>query len=330
MDSTRDNSTHGGNLSARRAYVFTPLDTGTKITITITSCTIGVLAAISNAIIIYFTATARRSREQRAFNRSHAAYFVMSLACSDLCASVITIPLHNASELWVDFVKTDFMCTVVRVLHIAFPVITINNLIVISVERYLGIFRPLYIPSKRVVKGLIVGAWVAGLATTLVLTGTYKLTPTAVGENHYYLKCLYDTTDPTAKAQVIAFILLQFLLPCIGLAIVNIHITKFVNKRNRVSPEEIGTNLKSDAWRFKNSRMFVAIIFTFIVPYFPWFLYTAVNANITVAAHEELVIRYCFSIIAFANCLANPIIYFLFSKEFRNRLFRALTCSHAT
>ncbi|XP_032218534.1 QRFP-like peptide receptor [Nematostella vectensis] len=324
MDSTVDNFTQGGNLSAGRAYVLTPLDTGTKITLTTITCTIGVLAAISNAIIIYFTVTALRRPRVLAFNRSHTAYFVMSLACSDLCASGMTIPVYNAAELWIDFVNTDFMCTVVRVLNIAFPIITINNLIVISVERYLCMFHPFYIPSRRVVKGLIVGAWVAGLGTTLVLTGTYKLIPKAVGENHFYLKCLYDTTDPTAKAQVIAFVLLQFLLPFIGLAIVNIRITKFLNKRNRVSPEETGSNLKSDDWRLKNSRMFVTIVATFIVPYFPWFVYTAVNANITIAAYEELVFRHCFSIIAFANCLVNPIIYFLFSKEFRNRLSRAL------
>ncbi|EDO45120.1 predicted protein [Nematostella vectensis] len=298
-------------------YTFMPLEYPAKVSLTVTAYTIGILAAVGNALIIHFTRTEKRAA--RALGRAHASYFVLSLATSDLCASIISIPL-STTQMFIDFLTSDWRCKAYRTVIISFPVITINNLVVIAVERYLAVLRPFHLPSNRLVKVLIAGAWVAGVLMTMVYTATSGMIPAIIDQDHFTLVCFTDDTVTTHRVMVLIFIVIMNLIPTIGLLIIAILITRHLNKRT-VSPE-VRSNQKSDAWKHKTTRMFVTIVVSFAAPYLLWFVYIALNITVKpdLRFAEEFIIRYSFSIMALSNGMVNVFIYFSYIKQLRKRL----------
>ncbi|EDO43341.1 predicted protein [Nematostella vectensis] len=308
------NSTRYINTSASdRSYTFTPLTSQTKLTLTAIIYLVGVIATIGNIGIIAF----RHALNNRRLQRNRTFYFVQSLAWSDLGASVLSLPLYNAIML-VDVVKNDYICKAVRAVNIAFPVITIQNLLVIALERYVAIFHPFFMPSIKTVKRLVLMAWAYGIVGSIIISATYNLIPVNIDNDKYTLVCLYDNSIPAYKFMFYGFVIFVYIIPSAILVFIVIRMTRYFRK-GRVSIENCNS---ADKLRLTGSRMFLDILIAFIIPYLLWFAYTIANFTFKpkLSFETEFILRYAIVTLAYANGAINPAIYVYHTKELREIL----------
>ncbi|XP_032237494.2 adenosine receptor A3 [Nematostella vectensis] len=305
---------NGTNLT----YVSLPLTARVRETLATISSIIAVLCILSNGTVLYFQRTQRSpsTKGLQVFRRPLNGYFVQSMALSDITASLKGIILH-VCQLLANIFLNDWICRAVRFSQFAFPSITICNLVAVSVERYLGIFYPFRVPSDQAVRRSIIGAWMVEFAVTFFPSATYHLMPVKTSEQYYHILCRYNNNHPVFRAMLFCYAGIVFFIPCIGLFVVAIRITRHMQKR---------TFCNFDSLRFKGYKMFVSLVFAFVFPYMNFFLYTIVTMTVkpNFSFDVDFFLRYTGTTVAFANGLINPIIYFYYNTAYRTRLKRAL------
>lgn len=172
------NANFSTNITGR--YVFLPVDLPVRVTIYTLFGFCGLYAILANAMTLYIIDEHAKRRKGKCTRTSFDRFFVTlafakSLAVSDLLCSIIFVPLTTTLN-FLDIVNNDLVCKAVRFTNIFFPVVTINNLFVIGIERYMAVFHPYRVPTLRTVKKLVVGAWVVGAVITILPTITQCLT----------------------------------------------------------------------------------------------------------------------------------------------------------
>ena len=119
-------------------YVFSPVDVTAKWLLCAHFSTIGCLGFVGNCLLLYFLwkkpkrNAIQRSRFVRNFN-----LYVRSMSLSDILSCTVSLPLICIQILF-DVFQSGWACKLVRYLNFIFPAITINNLVVISLEKYLS------------------------------------------------------------------------------------------------------------------------------------------------------------------------------------------------
>ena len=147
----------------RRVYVFRPADFTTKLALILVFASVGTVGFVGNILIYCFTSFKRNvvSYMQstpfvRIFN-----FYIKSLALSDILTSIISLPLI-CIQIMVDVFQHDWACRIVRFISILLCSITMNNLMVISLERYLSTRTVPRTLSVSTVRKLVFTAWLVG------------------------------------------------------------------------------------------------------------------------------------------------------------------------
>jgi hypothetical protein len=318
-------------------YVFTPIYPLFKAFLVILTIPCGLVGLVGNAFILYFTFKARNARgslfRRRSFNRSLlVTHFVRSLAVSDilgsivitfmLCFEQVTATMINSPErsLWV--------CWLSRFPYYIFPFVTINNLLVISMERYFSVFRPFRVPTPKTVKRLVVGAWLLGIGVSLMVTVMAEQVRYDLHSNQYTITCKFTTNDVFWKKIVFACVaMLQYFIPNFLLIYISISITQFLHKRR--SAIQVGRlRYSSQAWRFQGTRMFVRVFIAFALPCSLFFFYGIVNIFIKykLSFKADYVVRCASAFSVLFNSAINPLIYCTSSVYFSEKLRKNLWC----
>ena len=121
-----------------RIYVFSPVGATTKWALCALFSSIGCLGFFGNCLLLYFLwkkpkgNPIQRSRFAQNFN-----LYVRSMSLSDILCCAVSLPLICIQILF-DVFQSGWPCKLVRYVNFIFPVITINNLVVISLEKYLS------------------------------------------------------------------------------------------------------------------------------------------------------------------------------------------------
>ncbi|XP_031575019.1 tyramine receptor tyra-2-like [Actinia tenebrosa] len=315
--SLRTNNSRNVSEIITRAYVFAPVSNNVKLVISTAMLLFGVYGLIANSLILYFKHKQHRRRRhlrQKPCSRSLTEYFINSLALSDLLSSLISLPLFTA-EMFIDFVHNDWICKVNRFLNIIFPVITILNLLVIGVERYFASFHPFIKPSRRKAKKIVVGAWFLGALITLVPIPTYKLIHYDIGENSFTLMCKYDNSLALYQGLFLGFVVVIYFVPSSILIFVNLRILNLIRRHRNIGN-------RYHFGRLKATRMFVFLIFAFIIPYSLFSVYggLVVILKIRVPLTADYLTRHMSVLLTFANGAISASILFHNERYLRKML----------
>lgn len=188
--------------SPQSTYVFLPVSNTVKLSILCPTVFAGVYGLIANSLILYFMHKKSTSnRLQNAFRRSLTDRFIQSLAFSDVLCSILSLPVYSV-EFYVDFIKTDLSCKITRYVSFFCPIVTIVNYFVIGIERYLGVYHPLRLPSQRVCKRLVVAAWCVGAAVVFIVLPSYNLVRYDIDSHTYTMVCKYDNSAKLTNIQL--------------------------------------------------------------------------------------------------------------------------------
>ena len=310
----------------RPVYVFTPAGFTTKLGIVVLFAIVGTVGFVGIAFIHYFVSRKRKSvsfLKFTAFERNFNDY-IKSLALSDMLSNAISVPLL-CIQIMFDVFQHSWACRFVRFLGILFPSITMNNLIVISFERYLATRAVPHIFNVSTVRKLVFGAWIAGLIMVLGPTATINGLRYDLNETHYTVICKYDNSNFTFRVIIAGYTTIQHLIPSVILSYFNISVAKTMWTRQRRRTDIQRNNAIRASLRaatLRGTYHLVAITFAFIIPYSALLYYGTyvVLAKPSLDFQEDFLTRYLSAVLFFSNSAINFIIYVLQMKDFRTFL----------
>ncbi|XP_020624516.1 uncharacterized protein LOC110061986 [Orbicella faveolata] len=210
-----------------RVYVFTPAGFTTKLALVFVFASVGTVGLVGNVLIYYFMSFKRKVVSYMQYNpflRNFNSY-IKSLALSDIMSNMISLPLI-CIQIMVDVFQHDWACRIVRFIGILLPSITMNNLMVISVERYLATRAVPRSFSVSSVRKLVFTAWLAGFIVVLGPTATFKGIRCDLNDTHYTVVCKYDNSYLPFRIIAVCYALVQHLIPCVILSYLNISVAK--------------------------------------------------------------------------------------------------------
>jgi hypothetical protein len=245
-------------------------------------------------------------------------YFVNSLAITDVCNSLINIPLF-AINMFEEFLVYKVGCLVYSVTLFTLPAVTILNLLVISVERYLAIFYPHHAPERRLSRKLVIGAWIGGFIVGILTTLTMDIVRHDINDLEYALTCKYDKQVPWKNGLYTAIAILMFFLPTIAMFYTASRIICFLKKRKRQIMQGRHNTTNKRTTSFQDTQLLMNVIFAFCIPYSLFFVYNTVKTfkNVELSFHDDYTIRVVSALTALSNSAINPIIYVHGSRQIR-------------
>ncbi|XP_078377851.1 melanopsin-like [Oculina patagonica] len=308
-------------------YIFTPAGVMAKRLLGLILLAIGGIGFLGNYFIFLFLCKQRRRRT------IHTSCFVVnlnlyirSLSLSDLLSCAVSLPLLCIQILF-DVFQSGWPCKVVRYLNFMFPAVTVNNLVVISLEKYLSTRKvPRTFRAARVRK-MIICAWVLGITVMLVPAVSYDGVRVDLNNTHFTVICSNVENFYPFKIALIIFPI-QYIFPSVLIIYINFCLIKTVWASGR---REIGNGVNNAfkanlvASRIKGTSLLIALTFAFIIPYLSYIgnvAYTQI-AKPQRAFATDFLIRYaCGGIAAYFSSAINFLIYFVQIKDFRSFLIK--------
>ena len=321
---------HDSAPQLNRIYVFTPVAATAKWALCGLFSTIGCLGFFGNCLLLFFLWKKPKGNPiQRSSFMKNFNLYVTSMSLSDIFSCALSLPLICIQILF-DVFHTGWACKLVRYVNFIFPAITINNLVVISLEKYLSTRANPRTFSAATVHKMIICAWVFGLFFMLFPTATYDGVRVDLNDTHFTVVCRNDPNFYPFRIILVVFPV-QYLLPGIFIAYINICLMETLwirgNRNVGNGPLNNAFKAKMRAVRIKGISLLITITFTFIFSYFVFLGYQIANTLLTPTNRDfstDFIIRYASGSIAYLNCVTDVVIYFVQMKDFREFLRKRL------
>ncbi|XP_078354393.1 adenosine receptor A3-like [Oculina patagonica] len=305
-----------------RIYVFTPAGFTTKLVIVSLMAICGIVGFVGNFFIYYFISFKKERVSYLKYNPflRNLNVYIKSLALSDIFSNMISLPLICV-QIMFDVFQRGWACRIVRFLGIMFASITMNNLIVISIERYLATRAVPRSFSVSTVRKLVFSAWIVGFVIVLGPTATFNGIRYDLNETHYTVICKYDNSNFLFSVIFASYTVLQHLIPSVILSILNIFVAKTMWAKQKRKIDIQRNNAIRASLRTANLRgtyLLVAITFAFILPYSASFYYATyvMLAKPSLDFQADFITRYLSVVVFYSNSAINFIIYVVQMKDF--------------
>ena len=323
--STSESLTPLSNMSGHessRLYIFTPAGYTTKLALLVSMGTVGLLGFVGSCLTLCFVSSRRPALYlQSSRFMKNLNFYIQSLALSDMFSAIVSLPL-TCIQIYFDLFQTHWGCKIVRYINIVFPIITINNLVVIGMEKYLSLRRVPRTLKISTVRKLIFLAWLAGFALTLVPAATFRGIRYDLNATHFTVICKYDREYLPFRLMFLSFTVVVYVLPSIFLIVVNVSLirTVWVKVKMTIS-NQVNNPIKAKlrAAKIRGTFLLIAITFAFVIPYFAYLGYVTYNmiAKPEIDFQTDYIIRFASGVLAFSNSAINFAIYVVQMKDFR-------------
>ena len=242
-------------------------------------------------------------------------YFIMSLACTDIVALMISVPFYTINYAHILSYMPEAVCKTLLPTGNVLVVVSVYTHVAIALERRRAILFPLLPkPSPRTIKTFIALIW---------------LVPVIVfGSTVYYFSQLYwgsfcsyriDLGVAYLKAFFLFFVVTNFVIPLATLILSYRQIVRAL-KQNIAPTEELAETNAAFALRLKNQRKVVncliALVCAFVTLKFPFY------SSLMLVTFKKSMYFFTFHVIAlclhFILFTLNPIILYISSTEYRS------------
>ena len=317
---------YNGTGLTNEIYVYKPLGPKTTLALFLLLLLVGLVGFVGNVFVLCFLKTKRNTKSflkacsfQRNFN-----IYVKSLAISDVLSSLISAPLVCV-ELYLDLFHTGLGCKIVRYLIILFPCVTINNLLVINIEKY---FSTRIVPRTfrhSTVKKMVLTAWVTGCLIVSIPASTYKGLRFDLNETHYVVVCRFDEQYLPSRIIFLFFTALQYIIPMMIIIRINISliitvrtITK-IRKTVDVQRDNV-IKIKFRAATIRSTCLIIALTFAFIFAYLVYFAQIItyhILSKVTIDFQTDFILRVVSALVAMTNAAVNFVLYLVQMQDLR-------------
>ena len=326
----------GNNLSSLNnhtdamypVYIFTPAGVTAKSVLCLVLLAVGGVGFLGNCFIFYFLCQKKkRTPFQMSRFMCNLNLYIRSLSLSDLLSCLVSLPLLCVQILF-DVFQSGWPCKIVRYFHFIFPAITMNNLVLINVEKYLSTRKSPRTFSPATVRKVIICAWVLGVCIPLLPAATYDGIRVDLNLTHFTVICRNDQNFYPFKITLVIFPI-QYIIPSVLVIYMNICLTRTVwaiGKRKVHNSASNAFKARLTAARIKGTSLLIYVTFAFTIPR----LFFVTNVAYTQIAEPQrgfsadYITRYAAGAVAYCSSLINFIIYFAQLKDFREFLKKVL------
>ena len=302
--------------------------TALKIGGTVTFCLFIIVSLVANSlivIIVYKTPNLRKPIN----------HFIANMALSDLLYPIFWIP-WNLSYLQTYLFLIgghlgQALCKLVPFFTAVSLTVSIQNLILIAVDRFGAVVFPLRSPliRSKLCPFFILATWIVAVAVNSPDLFTYKFV-----EYPERTRCAFEWEKVFGESSsvasfVLAFYILFIYIPVLLLVILYSIIV--IKLKTQAHPGEQSANTQQQRNRRNRNvlQMSIAIVTVFVFCWLPdsfnflIFLYQDIR-------HLSCSFWICYRVtdyMAMAYCAINPIVCFMFSSNYRKALKRLIKCS---
>ena len=261
------------------------------------------------------------------------------MAMSDLLYSIFWPPtrlsLIHSTNLWLISGKFGpALCKLVHFFTDVSTTVSIQNLILITVDRFVAVVFPLRSPliRSKLCPFFILGTWIAGMAVISPHFFTYQLV-----EYSEEMKCVTRWKKAFGESSSIADYLLagSILFTYIPvMLLIILYSIILIKLKTQAHPGEQSANIQQQRNRRNRNvlQLSIAIVLVFVLCWLPYTTnilikrYTAARRSTHFSCAFWLydVVTYYMGV---GYCAINPIICFVFSNNYRQALKRLMNCS---
>ena len=313
-----------GTLLSSKVSVYGLMQTSSRVPLLLSLILVGIVGVVGNILVLCFL----KSKERKAYFMKTSAFeknfhvYIRSLAVSDVLVDAISLP-PICCQLFFDVFNRGWGCRIVRYLNIVFVSVTMNNLLFISIERYLSTRQIPRTLKHSTVKKLIVFAWCTAFVGVLVPAATYRGIKIDVNDTHYIVVCKYDNQYLPFRIMFVSYISLQYILP--GCIIIRTNVSLIITLWTRLRKRKVDVqrdntlNMIYRAAIIRGTSIIVTLTFAFVLPYFFYFAHVIYNmaTQKTFYYESDFMIRVAGALLAYSNSAINVIIYMVQMKGFR-------------
>ena len=305
--------------------------TASKIAGTIASSLIIAVSLMGNSfivLIVYKTPTLRKPIN----------YFIANMAMSDLLYSIFWPPtrlsLTHSTNLWL--IGGQFgqaLCKLVHFFADVSSIVSIQNLVLITVDRFVAVVFPLRSPliRSKLCPFFILGTWIVAAAVISPYLFIYQLVEYSDG-----MRCVrrwkkaFGESSSYADFLLVIAILSRYLLVMLLIILYSIIIIKLKTQKH---PGEQSANTQQQRNRRNRNvlQLSIAIVLVFVFCWFPFTTNLLIKQYLTSSKHQfSCGFRLYYEVtyyMAVGYCAINPIICFVFSSNYRQGLKRLMNCS---
>ena len=319
------NSTANGSSGSWTCLNFTVW----KIGGTVTCCLIFIVSLVANSLVVMIVYKTPNLRKPINF-------FIANMASSDLLYPIFWIPwnlsLWHANSWLIGGQLGQALCKLVPFFgHVSF-VVSIQNLILIAVDRFGAVVFPLRSPliRSKLCPFFILATWIVAAAVSSPYLFTYELVEYPEG-NWCVSKWKKAFGESSSSASFpLAFFILFTYIPVLLLVILYSIIV--IKLKTQAHPGEQSANTQQQRNRRNRNvlQMSIAIVTVFLfccLPYSINFLILRYQDTFTHFSCSFLIYHAVAFYMAIAYCAINPVICFMFSSNYRKALKRLIKCS---
>ena len=282
---------------------------------------LGLVGVLGNSLIHYFV-TKKKSLpllQSTRFVRNFNIY-IRSLTLSYILSSLV-LPLLLSVQLF-DIFHNDWPCRIVRYFGMLFPTITMNNLIVVSIEKFSSTSDVRKSFSVATVRKLVYSAWIIGCLSLSAPAAVMSGVRSNINATHYTVVCKIDNSYLTYRVIEQGFGLIQFFIPSIILLCINLIIARRVWKR-----QSRRINIQRDAiraeMRSSQIRGTYLLIFFAVASIVPYLFLNCFSTYLKFAKHSlselevDFIKHYLGGVLFLFTGVINVLMYIAQMKDFR-------------
>ena len=262
---------------------------------------------------------------------------IANMAMSDLLYPIFLFPVRLAElnvGLWlIGGTLGQALCKILPFLTEISMVVSIQSLVLITVDRYAAVVVPLRSPliSRKVCRCLIVGTWILAAAFHSPFLFTFNLVEYQEEkwcENQW--EVIFGENSSFGIYILSAFIFFYY-IPFVVLVI--LYSIILIKLKRQVHPGEQSASAEEQRRRRNRNvlKMTIAIVVAFFICWIPFSIHLAIFYFVPkITLDCKFWVSFCVALfMAYTNCAINPIICLTFSSNYCQALTRLVNCCDA-
>ena len=288
-----------------------------QIGVTILAVIVIILAMIGNTLVIHIVFTVSHMR-------SSTNILIANMAIADLLMTIDIPYILKWLYVWDKWFRT-FMGTVLcKFLHAAQVgslAASVFSLVAISLDRSFAILFPMKkVMTRNVVRFAIATTWLGALALMLPLMIATK---NAKLEGRDGMTCREDWKTMSYKIYITIVIVTAYVIPLIIIALVYCLAGLRLRRRKLPGHQNPTAQKKVQASSRRATTMLMTVAFIFALSWFPLQALEMIRIyNSTLFYKIPMKVRFVVPWFSYCNSAINPVLYMIFSGNYRRELHR--------
>ncbi|XP_031567605.1 QRFP-like peptide receptor [Actinia tenebrosa] len=297
-----------------------------EIVMTVALGVLGIFSLAGNALVL---AVLYRNREMRTITN----LFIANMAVSDLIFPLVVIPKEiafiHSDHFWL--IKGDFgsfLCKLVHFLQDLSTSISILSHVAISIERFYAVVFPL--KARRSSVGwrtvAVVMTWVVAMGYNAPYFYSFRLV--LISKEERTFRCIlqwepaFDDTNEAQKRFYMFSFVSHYAIPLVVITVLYSYILYKIKARQVVGNDYANRSVRDNTQNKRIVRLAISIVLLFAISWAPLHIFLFIHIykwNWSIPCGLENLAFSTFYL-AWLSSFTNPLIYFIFSENYRNGL----------